>query len=200
MDADLADRLQRLMKSESLTASGDAEDNSQLLSELDEFLQSEAARLSELRSACDGQGGNCAPCVDGCRCRGPADAACACSHCCRSRSSPRAAGRKPGPGQGAVSRGRGEAPLTWGDEATDQNIRFRESILPAGSDETPTDQIIGITAANPDDELTDAGPRSAAQRASAVSGDQFWRRVIRPRHRSVVRGYFDSVPTPDTRQ
>ncbi len=193
MSPDLKEQLQRLMKDGELQLPEDAGERSELLGELSEFLDQESDRLSELRSKCEGQGEcqSCGKCENGCLCSGPEDAACLCPNCSKGKCS---SGSKSGsgrPGSGGVSRGRGDAPLTWGDESTDENVKFKETILPPGSEDLPRDEVIGLTISEPDDEAAASAPRSAARGSTAASGDEIWRRRIRPRHRAVVRGYFD---------
>ncbi|MBI1310704.1 hypothetical protein GC176_05300 [bacterium] len=195
MSPELKEQLQRLMKDGKLQLPNKADERSELLSELDEFLEQESNRLSELRSKCEGQGQcqNCGKCVDGCLCSGPEDAACLCPNCSKGKCSSCSKDGNAKPGRGGITRGRGDATLTWGDESTDENVRFKESILPRGSEDLPRDQVIGLTVSAPDDEAATTALRSAARGSSAASGDETWQRTIRPRHRAVVRGYFDNA-------
>lgn len=198
MPQELKEQLQRLMKDGKFEMPSDPGERSELLSELNEFLEQESNRLSELRSKCEGQGQcqNCQKCVDGCVCSGPEDVACLCPNCQNGQCSPSSGNGRPG--RGGISRGRGDAPLTWGDESTRENTRFKETILPPGSEDLPQDQVIGLTVAVPDDEAASSAPRSAARGASAATGDETWRRKIRPRHRAIVRGYFDSAKSDES--
>ncbi len=200
MSPELKEQLQRLMKDGKFEMPSDPGERSELLSELDEFLEQESSRLSELRSKCEGQGQckGCQKCVDGCLCSGPEDVACLCPNCQNGQCSSSAKDGNGKPGRGGISRGRGDAPLTWGDESTRENTKFKETILPPGSEDLPQDQVIGVTVATPDDEAASSAPRSAARGTSAATGDETWRRTIRPRHRSVVRGYFDSAKADES--
>lgn len=188
----LKDQLQRLMKNSNGNGKFQLpkapKELSELLNELDGFLQSESKKLSELRSKC--KGGNCKGCPGceaGCECSGPADVACTCPNC------PNAGGQCAGgnPGSGGISRGRGDASLTWGDESTLENTKFKESVLPPGMLDKPRDEVVGITIAAPETDVADSAPRSAARAATAASGDETWKGTVRPRHRSVVKRYFD---------
>jgi hypothetical protein len=188
----LKDQLQRFMKSSAgngqFQLPKDPKELSELLDSLDGFLQNESKKLSELRSKCKGgkcQG--CAGCEAGCKCSGPGDVACTCPNC------PNSGGQCAGgiPGNGGISRGRGDADLTWGDESTLENTKFKESVLPPGMLDKPRDEVVGITIAAPETDVAGSAPRSAARAATAASGDETWKGTVRPRHRSVVKRYFD---------
>lgn len=192
MPKKLKDQLQRLMKSSNGNGKFQLpkapKELSDLLNELDGFLQGESKKLSELRSKC--KGGNCKGCPGceaGCECSGPADVACTCPNC------PNAGGQcaAGAAGSGGISRGRGDADLTWGDESTLENTKFKESVLPPGMLDKPRDEVVGITIAAPETDVAASAPRSAARAATAASGDETWKGTVRPRHRSVVKRYFD---------
>ncbi|MHC4879453.1 MAG: hypothetical protein ACYTGL_23610 [Planctomycetota bacterium] len=201
MSPELKEQLQRLMKDGEFKLPEDAGERSELLSELSNFLEQESNRLSELRSKCEGQGQcqSCGKCEDGCLCSGPEDSACICPNCSKGKCSSCSKNGNGRPGSGGISRGSGDAPLTWGDESTDENVKFKETILPPGSEDLPRDEVIGLTVSAPDDEAAANAPRSAARGSTAATGDEIWRRRIRPRHRAVVRGYFDSAKSDETK-
>ncbi len=200
MSPELKDQLQRLMKDGQFGLPSETGDRSELLSELDDFLEQESQRLSELRSKCEGQGEcqSCRKCVEGCLCSGPEDETCLCPNCQNGQCSSCSKDGNGKPGRGGISRGRGDAPLTWGDESILENTKFKETILPPGSQDVPRDQVIGLTVSVPDDEAAQSAPRSAVRGPSAATGDETWRRSVRPRHRAVVRGYFDSVKSEES--
>ena len=194
MPRELKDQLQRLKKSGTggFQLPKDPAELSEMLDGLSDFLEGESKKLSELRSKCKGgkcQG--CAGCEAGCKCSGPGDVACTCPNC------PNSGGQCAGgaPGSGGISRGRGDADLTWGDESTLENTKFKESVLPPGMLDRPRDEVVGITIAAPETDVADSAPRSAprsaARAATAASGDETWKGTVRPRHRSVVKRYFD---------
>ena len=191
MPRELKDQLQRLMKNNKgggLQLPKEPAELSETLDNLNDFLEGESKKLSELRSKCKGgkcQG--CAECEAGCTCSGPTDVACTCPNC------PNAGGQGTGgiPGSGGISRGRGDADLTWGDESTLENTKFKESVLPPGMLDKPRDEVVGVTIAAPETDVAGSAPRSAARAATAASGDETWKGTVRPRHRSVVKRYFD---------
>ena len=168
MPRDLKDQLQRLMKNSSggFQLPKDPSELSETLDSLNDFLEGESKKLSELRSKC--KGGKCQGCVGceaGCTCSGPTDVACTCPNC--------------------------DADLTWGDESTLENTKFKESVLPPGMLDKPRDEVVGITIAAPETDVAGSAPRSAARATTAASGDETWKGTVRPRHRSVVKRYFD---------
>ena len=191
MPRDLKDQLQRLMKNNKgggFQLPKDPAELSETLDNLNDFLEGESKKLSELRSKCKGgkcQG--CAECEAGCTCSGPTDVACTCPNC------PNAVGQGTGgmPGSGGISRGRGDADLTWGDESTLENTKFKESVLPPGMLDKPRDEVVGVTIAAPETDVAGSAPRSAARAATIASGDETWKGTVRPRHRSVVKRYFE---------
>lgn len=98
------------------------------------------------------------------------------------------------PGRGGISRGRGDAELTWGDESLPFD-KFKSVALPQGYERGPDDWapvavLPGAPQANP--ELS--GPSTGAQFAG-TAGQAAWRRTLSPRHYSAVKKYFDDTRT-----
>jgi hypothetical protein len=94
------------------------------------------------------------------------------------------------PGQGALNRGRADAPLTWGKE-TSPFDRFKATPLPPGAarsadDWAPIAELPGSPEESPQ---TSAG--SAARAYAAATGQTAWRRTLAPRHQSAVKKYFE---------
>ncbi|MGD9856102.1 MAG: hypothetical protein AB7U20_14250 [Planctomycetaceae bacterium] len=170
--------LQRLMKSGELRLPKDGEVREKLLSELQDFLEQESEKLSELRKQCEGsegKEGQCAHC--GKECEGGV-----CATCSGNR-----------PGKGGVTRGRGDAELTWGDEADDAGVKFKETVLPPGLQDAPKEEILDVTYSAPEVDPAAAAARSAARTVEPSAGRETWERTLRPRHREVVRQYFNSA-------
>lgn len=172
---ELQDQLQRLMKNGKFRAPEDAAEREELLDELREFLDDENRKLAELRKKCSGcKGGEC----DGDEfdeegnCSGNAN-------CNR-------------PGRGGVTRGRGDAELTWGDESDKQGTKFKEVVLPRGTQDDPKDEIVAIQKSTPIEEPGGEAPRSARRADEAAAGQATWNRKLNPRHRNAVRKYFDT--------
>lgn len=96
------------------------------------------------------------------------------------------------PGKGGINRGRGDAPLTWTEGTDEQNILFKEQILPPASLEAIKESaLVGVSPGAPSLEtiIEDSG---AAVLGSAVSGgNEAVRQVILPRHKDAVEKYFE---------
>jgi hypothetical protein len=181
----LGDELERLIKSGQLRLPADGEAREKLLAELSDFLEQEAENLSELRKLCEGacskcgsrtcEGGQCAGC--GKECEGGL-----CATCSASR-----------PGRGGVTRGRADAEMSWGDESDEAGVKFKETVLPPGLQEDPKDEVLGMTRSAPEVDPAAAATRGAARDVDPTAGRETWNRKLRPRHRDVVRQYFDSA-------
>jgi hypothetical protein len=192
MSPQMQQLLQRLMRnSEGTRLPQDGAERQQLLDELREMLQHEQQRLAEARQRC--QSGQChsGECEGQCRqcgrfgkCNGNG----LCSSCAGA-SQRDGDGR---PGRGGVNRGRGDAELTWGDEADAQGAKFKETVLPPGIGEEPQDDILGLSFAPPEEDPAAAAPRSARRADGPTGGEETWERKLRPRHRDVVRRYFNT--------
>jgi hypothetical protein len=94
------------------------------------------------------------------------------------------------PGRGGVTRGRGDADLTWGKETAPLD-RFTDTALPPGTPRSPDDWAPVVEtpgAPDADPVLTSA---SAAREYAAGAGQSAWRRTLAPRHQSAVKKYFE---------
>ncbi len=172
---ELRDQLQRLMKNGKLQIPKDPGERQELLDELREFLDKENDKLSELRKKCSG-------CKSG-QCQG--DKECEGGLCQGDKSGNR-------PGRGGITRGRGDADLTWGDEADREGAKFKEVVLPRGFLDQPKDEIVGIQKTAPNEEAADTAPRAAGRTIDPAAGQTTWNRKLNPRHRNAVRKYFDN--------
>lgn len=102
------------------------------------------------------------------------------------------------PGRGGVSRGRGDAPLTWTDPSSAAGIGFKDIKLTSAS--TPSldaAKPVGFSAAAPD-----ATPGAAILQPGALAGAApaplaGRQAVILPRHRAAVDRFFQSTPAPE---
>ncbi len=106
------------------------------------------------------------------------------------------------PGQGGISRGRGDAPLTWTDGTDESGVGFVEETLPAGAlGGIEKSKLIGITRGAPEtSETAVATPGGALEETAAGGGAAHKQRVL-PQHKQAVMRYFhrgDSANGPDT--
>ncbi len=98
------------------------------------------------------------------------------------------------PGKGGVSRGRGDAEMTWTDEASRENVTFKEQVLPPGRAATLKDaELQGVSVGAPvvADGAASAGggglDLSTAGRGSART------QVILPEHKKAVQRFFSRM-------
>jgi hypothetical protein len=100
------------------------------------------------------------------------------------------------PGKGGVGRGRGDAEMTWTDETSEKDARFKEKELPpsalAGLKES---QMVGISAAAPTVE-NQVAAHGALNNANQGGGSAYTQSIL-PRHRGAVKRYFER---PQNRQ
>jgi hypothetical protein len=92
-------------------------------------------------------------------------------------------------GRGGVNEGPGHAELQFGDASDAQGVKFKETVLPPGYFDKPG-EVLAITASAPEVKPADAAARNAARSDAAASGNETWRRTVRPRHRTAVKNYF----------
>ncbi len=166
---ELQEKLKRLAKDGQLPE--DEAEQQELMNDLKEFLDQEADKLEELRKKCkkcEGQGEGEGQNKDG--------------------DDEEKDGNKPG--KGGTSRGRGDAELTWGDESKFDG-KFKETVLPPGSADKLREEVIGQSGATPEVKVAETAPRSASREATVATGNETWNRNVRPRHRTVLKKYFD---------
>ena len=178
--AGLEELVQRLTKQGMQEAQlpSDPGERQQLLQDLQQFLQQEQQRLAELRGEQAGEGA-CLQCGAACQQGGQL-----CQQC-----EGNAAGEQ---GQGGVSRGRGDAALSWGEELEQQGFKFKAVALPPGFEEDAKEETLGVRLTAPKVEPAAASPRDAVRETAPVSGRETWDRKLRPRHKQVVKEFFES--------
>ena len=159
--AGLREELQRLVQSGEFKLPADAAEQRQMFEQLQEYLSSEAERLSEHRGRFAESGR-----VDG-------------------LASTR--GESAG---GGITRGSGDAPLTFGEENTELKKKFKEIALPPGYFDEARPEPVGVSLAEPEEQAAESSPRNAPREAAAATGGESWNRELRPRHRRIVRRYF----------
>lgn len=176
----LGEMLNKLTKNgtQSARLPTDPKEREQLLNELRDFLEQEQQKLAELRQQCEGGQCKSGTCQN---CGGQCQSGALCAEC-----------QGLVPGRGGISRGRGDAPLTWGDESDAQGGQFKEAILPKGFLEDPKDEVVKVQMKAPTVDPSAAAPRAAARETDAATGRESVSRKLRPRHKEVVKQFFDS--------
>jgi hypothetical protein len=93
------------------------------------------------------------------------------------------------PGQGAVTRGRADAAMTWGDETQGRSEDFKATTLdPARVLDAESTAVIGLGATAPT--VDPRGEASGLAELVNSTGDGAWRRRVAPHHRDAVKRFF----------
>lgn len=173
--------LQRLSKNGKQQLPADANERKEFLDELRNYLDQESKKLTDLRK-------KCSTCTSGDLQGDGAD-----DNDVEGSQTKFGTGGKFGsrPGQGGTTRGRGDAPLTWGNESDKQGTKFKETVLPPGFLDQPKEEIVRIGRTAPEEEAAASAPRSTQRIIDATAGNTAWRRKLNPKHRAVVRKYFE---------
>jgi hypothetical protein len=110
---------------------------------------------------------------------------------CSLKDAMAAAGR---PGRGGITRGRGDAAMTWRDPASEEGAKFNEEVLPqTGLEALREATLIGVSTSAPDvvDPATASDAQSAALARAQAGGGSANKQTILPRHRQAVTKYFE---------
>lgn len=173
----LQQKLQKLMKDGKAKLPTDPQELQELLDELKEELDKEQQKLSELRKKCKA----CS------KCQGDGE-----GECEGEGLSDQLGEKKDGkPGRGGINRGRGDADMSYGDEASENGVKFKETILPPGFADKPKDEIAGVQLIAPNEDPAAAAVKGGQRTIDPSSGNATWNRKLSPKHRNVVRKYFD---------
>ena len=100
--------------------------------------------------------------------------------------------QRQGPGRGGVTRGRGDAEMTWSDGTSADGAKFKPKVLPPAAVASLKKSLLaGVSAGSPGK----GGPRTAdaggALSGATKGGGSAHAHAILPRHRRAVRRYFD---------
>jgi len=96
------------------------------------------------------------------------------------------------PGRGGISRGRGDAPLTWMEPSSEEGIRFKEEVLPPASLNALKDsRQLGISVGVPQIEKEGGSQVLDVLSTSKRGEGQTIIQTVLPRHRSAVKHYFE---------
>jgi len=167
---ELQKKLQQLMKDGKLGIPKDAAAREKMLSDLKQYLDAEAKKLGKCRGKCKGEN------------EGEGE----------DYNNDDSESKDGKPGRGGANRGRGDAKLTWGDESEENGTKFKEVVLPPGTPDRPNKEVISQSASTPEVKPATSASRGALRAAGPETGRETWNRTLRPRHRAVVRNYFDT--------
>jgi hypothetical protein len=92
--------------------------------------------------------------------------------------------------RGGIDRGRGDAPMTWKDESSDQGAKFKEETLPS-STRLSDSQFVGVSRAAPELSGEDVSAGHGALENARGSGGAANAQVILPRHKQAVQRFFE---------
>lgn len=100
--------------------------------------------------------------------------------------------RNGSPGKGGVDRGRGDAAITWQNEASSKDVQFKEKPLtPAAIASMKEGKTVGQSASDPTNpkgaEVSSGGGLSSGSSDASSAHKQ----VVLPRHRQTVQKYFE---------
>ena len=177
----LQDKLQRLMKEGKLKLPSDPQERQELLDELQDELNKEKQKLSELRKKCKA----CSQCKGGCE--KPGDGECD----AEGQIAKQGADKDGKPGRGGINRGRGDAEISFGDEADGKGTQFKEVILPPGFADKPKAEIVGVQLIAPTEEPAANVAPGVPRQIDPSTGNTTWNRKLSPKHRNIVRKFFD---------
>ena len=96
------------------------------------------------------------------------------------------------PGRGAVTRGRGDANMTWSKGTDAKGAKFKPQVLsPAAAATLKESKLTGVSLGKPNEATKRGDDGSGALSGAAAGGGSAHTHVILPRHRGTVRRYFD---------
>jgi hypothetical protein len=98
------------------------------------------------------------------------------------------------PGSGGISRGRGDAALTWKNGGELLPDQYKRNQLPgARTPDMEHSQVVGVTLGAPGEGAAPVGPAtsSGALSGAAAGAASTRKEVILPRHQQAVKKYFE---------
>ena len=91
--------------------------------------------------------------------------------------------------RGGVSRGRGDAMMTWKDESSADGAKFKEEALPASAHLSDA-QFVGISKATPELSGENVTADHGALDNAVASGGSAHAQTILPEHKQAVQNFF----------
>ncbi len=97
-----------------------------------------------------------------------------------------------GPGRGGISRGRGDAAMTWSQGVEAEDAAFKEKVLPPGAVASLKEsRLAGISTADPRREQPGDGSSGGVLGTAQAGGGEARTQTILPEHGQTVRRYFE---------
>lgn len=91
-----------------------------------------------------------------------------------------------------ITRGRGDAPMVWSDPSSKEGTAFKEQVLPPATMAAMKEsELVGVSISAPSLEEGDSHLESGDLSSGQAGSGQAVKRVILPRHKAAVKGYFD---------
>ncbi|MDD5140799.1 MAG: hypothetical protein PHY43_11130 [Verrucomicrobiales bacterium] len=91
--------------------------------------------------------------------------------------------------RGGVSRGRGDAMMTWKDESSADGAKFKEEALPASTHLSDA-QFVGVSKAAPELSGQEVQAEHGALASTEGSGGSAHSQIILPEHKQAVQNFF----------
>jgi hypothetical protein len=91
--------------------------------------------------------------------------------------------------RGGISRGRGDAPMTWKEETSDQGAKFKEESLPAAT-RLSDSRFVGVSRSAPELSGDSVVAEQGALAQTASGGGSSHSQVVLPRHKQTVQRFF----------
>lgn len=95
------------------------------------------------------------------------------------------------PGSGGVTRGRGDAAISYGEQTSEEGFGFKEQVLPFSQLQTMRDSMLmGLSLGQPIEDLGRTPGAGGALKGNTSGGGEAAKHKVLPRHRSAVERYF----------
>lgn len=95
------------------------------------------------------------------------------------------------PGSGGVTRGRGDAAISYGEQTSEEGFGFKEQVLPFSQLQGLRDSMLmGLSLGQPLEAIGRKPGAGGALAGSASGGGEAAKHKVLPRHRSAVERYF----------
>jgi hypothetical protein len=97
-------------------------------------------------------------------------------------------------GRGGVDRGRGDAPMTWTEGSSEEDVQFKEQVLPRTGFNPKESMLAGVSRANPQPADSREPTVAGALTGASAGGGSAAVYTILPRHQHAVRQFFRRDP------